>query len=123
MTMQAKTLIAALAGAVGVFGILFAVAAVDAWGGDMHDDDGDAYMGMMGDIGDMDSDAFMGHMQGMMDGDSMAAMTSHMDNHESMPTNSEMDADQMMHQMMDGMMDHMMSGRGGNHHAAGTPTN
>jgi hypothetical protein len=65
----------------------------------------------------------MARMQDMMDGDMFADMQEHMADHESMPMTGGMDVDAMMHQMMDGMMDHMMSGMGGNHHAAGIPTN
>lgn len=122
MTRQAKTVIALLAGGVVVLAVLFAVVAVDAWGGDMHDDSSDSYMGMMGAMGDMDSGDMMTHMRDMMDDETFAQMQEHMADHESMPMPSGMSTDGMMHQMMDGMMDHMMSGRSGDHHGRVTPT-
>ena len=121
MTSQAKAIVAILAGGVVVLAVLFAVAAVDAWGGNMHDDDNDTYMGLMGSMGDMDSGDMMTHMREMMDDETFSQMQEHMADHDSMPMTSGMSTDGMMHQMMDGMMDHMMQGRGGDHHATTTP--
>lgn len=122
MTSQTKAIMTVLAGGVVILAILFAVAAVDAWGGDMHNDDGDSYMGMMGAMGEMDSGDMMTHMRDMMDDETFAQMQEHMATHESMPMTSGMSTDGMMHQMMDGMMDHMMDGRGEAHHSSATPT-
>ncbi|HUF52763.1 MAG TPA: hypothetical protein VMR52_03175 [Dehalococcoidia bacterium] len=113
MTTQAKTAIAVLAAAVVVLAVLFSIAAVDAWGGSMHDDDSDPYMGMMGAMDDMDSGDMTRHMQRMMDEETFALMQEHMADHESMPMSGDWDVDAMMHQMID----HMMQERDGDHHS------